>query len=87
MCDVSDHAVGAILIQMVDNKSYVIYYDSNTLNDAQLNYTTTEKELLVMVFALDKFMSYLVWSLVTIYTDHFTFKYLLSKLDTNPWLI
>ena len=57
MCDPSDHAVGAILGQGVDKKPHVIYYASKTLNDAQLNYTTTEKELLAVVFALDKFRS------------------------------
>ena len=57
MCDASDHAVGAILEQMVDKRPHVIYYASKTLNDAQLNYTTTKKELLAVVFALDKFRS------------------------------
>ena len=55
MCDASDYAVGAVLGQRVDRLPYVIYYASKTLNDAQLNYSTTEKELLAVVFALDKF--------------------------------
>jgi hypothetical protein len=46
----------------------VIYYASKTLNEAQLNYTTTEKELLTVVFALDKFRSYLVGSQITVLT-------------------
>ncbi|KAD4386230.1 hypothetical protein E3N88_26399 [Mikania micrantha] len=58
MCDASDYAVGAVLGQRVDKKPVVIYYASKTLSDAQLNYTTTEKELLAVVFALDKFRSY-----------------------------
>jgi len=57
------------------------------LNDAQLNYTTTEKELLVVVFALDKFRSYLVGSLVIVFTDHAALKYLLTKQDAKPRLI
>ena len=79
--------VGAVLGQMVDKKSYVIYYASKTLNDAQLNYTTIEKELLAIVFALDKFRSYLIGSLVIIYTNHSALKYLLSKSDAKPRLI
>ncbi|RVW84761.1 Retrovirus-related Pol polyprotein from transposon 17.6 [Vitis vinifera] len=59
MCDASDFAIGAVLGQREDGKPYVIYYASKTLNEAQRNYTTTEKELLVVVFALDKFRAYL----------------------------
>ena len=55
MCDASDYAIGAILGQRIDNKPMVIYYVSRTLANAQLNYTTTEKELLAVVFALQKF--------------------------------
>ena len=87
MCDTNDHVVGAILGQRVDKKPYVIYYASKTLNDAQLNYTTTEKELFAVVLALDKFTSYLVRSLVIIYTDLSALKYLLSKPDAKPRLI
>ncbi|RVW77447.1 Retrovirus-related Pol polyprotein from transposon 17.6 [Vitis vinifera] len=59
MCDASDFAIGAVLGQREDGKPYVIYYASKTLNEAQRNYTTTEKELLAVVFALDKFRAYL----------------------------
>jgi hypothetical protein len=55
MCDASDYVVGAILEQCIDKLPHVIYYASQTLNDAQLNYSTTEKELLAVVFAFDKF--------------------------------
>ncbi|CAN6686515.1 unnamed protein product [Malus baccata var. baccata] len=54
MCDASDYAVGAVLGQRKDRLPQVIYYASRTLNDAQLNYATIEKELLAVVFALDK---------------------------------
>ena len=70
MCDVSDYAVGAVLGQRIDKISHVIYYASRTLNDAQLNYLTTEKELLAVVFALDKFISYLLGSKVIIYSEN-----------------
>ena len=55
MCDASDLAIGTILGQRDDGKPYVVYYASKTLNKAQSNYTTTEKELLSVVYALDKF--------------------------------
>ena len=55
MCDASDYVVGAVLGQRKDKKPYVIYYACKTLNSAQMNYTTTEKELLVVVFVCDKF--------------------------------
>jgi hypothetical protein len=53
MCDAPDYSVGAVLGQRIDKLPHVIYYASQTLNDAQLNYSTTEKELLAVVFALD----------------------------------
>ena len=86
MCDASDYAIGAILGQREDKKAFVIYYASKTLDSAQANYTTTEKEFLVVVFALEKFKSYIVGSPVTIFTDHAALKYLLSKQDTKPRL-
>ncbi|MGU5311768.1 hypothetical protein MAX14_22445, partial [Escherichia coli] len=58
MCDASDYAVGAILGQRKDKKLHAIYYASRALDPAQMNYATTEKELLAVVFALDKFCSY-----------------------------
>ena len=86
MCDASDYAIGAVLGQREDKKAFVIYYASKTLDSAQANYTTTEKEFLAVVFALEKFRSYIVGAPVTIFTDHAALKYLLSKQDTKPRL-
>jgi hypothetical protein len=61
MCDASDFAVGPVLGQRVGKLPHVIFYASKTMMDAQVNYTTTEKELLAVVFALDKFRSYISW--------------------------
>ena len=67
MYDASNFAVVAVLGQRVDKRSHVIYYASRTLNSAQSNYTTTEKELLAIVFALEKFRSYLLGFKVIIF--------------------
>ncbi|RVW89164.1 Retrovirus-related Pol polyprotein from transposon opus [Vitis vinifera] len=79
MCDASDLAMGAVLGQREDGKPYVIYYASKTLNEAQRNYTTTEKELLAVVFALDKFRAYLVGSSIVVFTDHSCFEVLANQ--------
>ncbi|CAL2247560.1 unnamed protein product [Prunus armeniaca] len=71
MCDASTYALGAVLGQRV----------------AQLNYFTTEKELLAVIFALEKFCSYLVGSKVIVYSDHATLRYLLTKKDAKPLLL
>ncbi|KAM2973758.1 hypothetical protein FF1_000124 [Malus domestica] len=87
MCDASDYAVGAVLGQRVNKVPYVIYYASRTLNDAQLNYSTTEKEFLAVVFALEKFRSYLIGTKIIVFSDHAALKYLLTKKDAKPRLI
>ncbi|CAN6542471.1 unnamed protein product [Malus baccata var. baccata] len=87
MCDASDYALWAVLGQRKNKHSHVIYYASRTLNDAQLNYSTTEKELLAVVFALDKFRSYLIGTKVIVFTDHAALKYLFTKKEAKPRLI
>ena len=87
MCDTSDFAMGAVLGQQIDKKPTAICYTSKTLADAQLNYTTTEKELLAIVFAMEKFRPYILGSKIIVYTDHAALKYLLSKKETKPRLI
>ncbi|RVW18382.1 Retrovirus-related Pol polyprotein from transposon 297 [Vitis vinifera] len=87
MCDASDFAIGFVLGQREDGKPYVIYYASNTLNEVQRNCTTTEKELLAVVFALDKFRAYLVGSFIVVFTNHSALKYLLTKQDAKARLI
>ncbi|KAL4354091.1 hypothetical protein GQ457_06G017630 [Hibiscus cannabinus] len=87
MCDASDYVVGAVLGQRKGKIFHPIYYASKTLNDAQVNYTTAEKEMLAVIFAFDKFRSYLIGTKVIVHTDHSAIKYLLSKKDAKPRLI
>ena len=69
MCDASDYVIGAVLGQRVDKIPHSIYYASRTLNDAQLNYSTIEKELLAVIFSLDSFgLTYLVLKLLFLLT-------------------
>jgi hypothetical protein len=87
MCDASNYTIGAVLGQTKDKKHHAIAYTSNTLNGAQLNYATTEKELLDVVFAIHKFRSYLVGANVIVFTDHAALMYLLTKKDAKTRLI
>jgi hypothetical protein len=87
MCDDSNFALEAVLGQRINKVPHAIYYASRTLNDAQLNYSTTEKELLAIIFALEKFKSYLIASTVIIFIDHATLRYLFAKKHAKPRLI
>ena len=87
MCDASDYAIGAITGQKRERTFQVIYYASRTLNDAQINYETIEKELLEIVFVFDKFKPYLIGNKVIVHIDHSTIKYLMTKKDVKPRLI
>jgi hypothetical protein len=87
MCDASDYAVGAVLGQRKEGRVHTVYYARKTLSGAQLNYATTEKELLAVVFAFKKFRSYIMNSKVIVYTDHAAIEYLLAKKEAKPRLI
>ncbi|GJR17552.1 reverse transcriptase domain-containing protein [Tanacetum coccineum] len=87
MCDASDFAVGAVLGQKDGKNFHPIYFASKTLNPAQQKYTVTEKELMVVVFAFNKFRSYLILSKTIVYTDHLALKHLFKKQDAKPRLI
>ena len=76
-----------MLGQWKDKQVYAIYYISHMLDEAQINYAITEKELLAVVYTMDKFLSYLVGSKVIVYTDHLTLKDLLTKNNAKPRLI
>ncbi|XP_070031597.1 uncharacterized protein [Nicotiana tomentosiformis] len=87
MYDASDYALGAVLGQRKDKSMHPIYFASRTFNGTQLNYTVTEKEMLAVVFAFDKFWSYLIGSKVIFYTDHASLRYLIDKKEAKSRLI
>ena len=87
MCDASDFAMGAVLGQRKEKLFRAIYYASRTFNEAQENYSTTEKEMLAIVFACEKFRPYILGSHVIVHTDHAAIKYLMSKREAKPRLI
>ncbi|GJY55825.1 reverse transcriptase domain-containing protein [Tanacetum coccineum] len=87
MCDASDFALGAVLGQRKDKHFHPIHYASKTMTGAQLHYTTTEKEMLAVVYALEKFRPYLVLSKTIVYTDHSAIKYLMAKQDAKSRLL
>nr|GEU69242.1 reverse transcriptase domain-containing protein [Tanacetum cinerariifolium] len=95
MCDASDYVVRAVLGQRIDKHFRPIHYASKTMNDAQENYTTTEKELLAVVFAFNKFRQYLVLSKTIVFTDHSALRDLfpeerlmaVSGKNNEPWYV
>nr|GFA66494.1 reverse transcriptase domain-containing protein [Tanacetum cinerariifolium] len=87
MCDASDFTVEAFLGQRKTKHFQPIHYENKTMTDAQAHYTTTEKELLAVLYAFKKFWPYLVLSNTIVYTDHSALKYLLAKQDAKPRLL
>ena len=87
MCDASDFAMGAVLGQRKEKIFRAIYYASRTFNEAQENYSITEKEMLAIVFACEKFRPYILGSHVRVHTDHAAIKYLMSKREAKLRLI
>nr|GEZ60889.1 reverse transcriptase domain-containing protein [Tanacetum cinerariifolium] len=87
MCDASDFTIGAVLGQRHEKHFKPIHYASKTMNDAKTNYTTTEKEMLAVVYAFEKFRSYLIMNKSIVHTDHLALKYLFAKKDAKARLL
>nr|GFC47892.1 reverse transcriptase domain-containing protein [Tanacetum cinerariifolium] len=87
MCDASNFAIGAVLGHRKTKHFSPIHYASKTMTEAQIHYTTTEKEMIAVVYAFEKFRPYLVLSKSVVYTDHSSLKYLLNKQDAKPRLL
>nr|GFA87376.1 reverse transcriptase domain-containing protein [Tanacetum cinerariifolium] len=87
MCDASDYTVGAVLGQRIEKHFRPIHYASKTMNQAEANYTTTEQEMLAVVYAFEKFRSYLIMNKSIVYTNHSALKYLFAKKDAKARLL
>ncbi|GJV08214.1 reverse transcriptase domain-containing protein [Tanacetum coccineum] len=87
MCDASDFGIGAVLGQRYEKHFKPIHYASKTMNEAESHYTTTEKEMLAVVYAFEKFRSYLILNKSIVYTDHSALKYLFAKKDSKARLL
>ncbi|PWA68429.1 reverse transcriptase domain-containing protein [Artemisia annua] len=87
MCDASDYAIGAVLGQRKNKYFQPIHYASKTMNDTQSHYTTTDREMLAVIYAFEKFRPYLLLKKCIVYTDHSALKYLMNKQDAKPRLM
>nr|GFC00428.1 reverse transcriptase domain-containing protein [Tanacetum cinerariifolium] len=87
MCDASDFAIGTVLGQRYEKHFRPIHYASKTLTEAESNYTTKKKEMLAVVYAFEKFRSYLIMNKCTVHTDHSALKYLFAKKDAKARLL
>nr|GFB00667.1 reverse transcriptase domain-containing protein [Tanacetum cinerariifolium] len=73
--------------QRIEKHFRPIHYASKTMNQAEANYTTTEKEMLAVVYTFEKFHSYLIMNKSIVYTDHSSLKYLFAKKDAKAHLL
>nr|GEZ98608.1 retrovirus-related Pol polyprotein [Tanacetum cinerariifolium] len=87
MCNASNYAVGAVLGQRIKKHFWPIHYASKIMNQAEANYTTTEKEMLAVVYAFENFRSYLIMNKSIVYTDHSALMYLFAKKDAKARLL
>nr|GEZ57824.1 reverse transcriptase domain-containing protein [Tanacetum cinerariifolium] len=87
MCDASDFAIGAVLGKHQEKHFRHIHYASKTMTEAESNYTTTEKEMLAVMYAFEKFWSYLIMNKSIVYMDHYALKYLFAKKYSKARLL
>jgi hypothetical protein len=89
--DASNTAIGGVLGKKEDQHSYAIYFIRKNLSPTKLNYTVTEKELLAVVHAINKFLHYIAGYEVFVHIDHSAIRFLMNKPITNGrvtrWLL
>ncbi|GJR95793.1 reverse transcriptase domain-containing protein [Tanacetum coccineum] len=83
----NDYAIVAVQGQRIEKHFRPIHYASKTMTKAETNYTTMEKEMLAVVYAFEKFRSYLIMNKSVVYTDHSALKYLFNKKDAKASLL
>nr|GEX26312.1 DNA-directed DNA polymerase [Tanacetum cinerariifolium] len=83
ICDASNFAIGVVLEERQDKHFRRIHYVSKTMTEVESSYTTTKKEMLAVVYAFEKFWSYLILNKSIVYTDHSPLKYLFVKKDSK----
>ncbi|GJU07470.1 reverse transcriptase domain-containing protein [Tanacetum coccineum] len=87
MCDASDYAICVVLGQRIEKHFRPIHYASKIMTEAKKIHSTTEKEMLAVVYAFEKFRSYLIMNKSVVYTDHSALKYLFNKKDAKARLL
>lgn len=89
--DASYSAIGSVLGEKEDSVTHAIYYVSENLTPAELNYTVTKNKFLAVIYAINKFRHYMMSYEVFVHTDHFAIQYLMNKPITNGritrWLL
>ncbi|GJR99522.1 reverse transcriptase domain-containing protein [Tanacetum coccineum] len=84
------HRMESIRGQRIEKTTFTtvdVHYASKTMTEVETNYTTTEKEMLALVYAFEKFRSYLIMNKSVVYTDHSALKYLFNKKDAKARLL
>lgn len=87
-CDASNVAVGSALYQSTSErgKNESIFFASKQLTPAEMNYSTTKRKCLAMVFSVKKFRHYLVCNPIVFFVNHMAIKYLINKAELSERL-
>ena len=85
--DASDFGIGAVLMQEHGGKLFPICYASKKLSNAELNYSTIEKECLALLWGIKRFHMYLYGVRFVLQTDYEPLKYMSSAKFTNNRLM
>lgn len=75
-CDASDTGLGSVLTQTIDGEERIIAYASRALSRTERNYSVTEKELLAVIFSIDRFRGYVGGARFSVISDHFSLLWL-----------